>query len=164
MMGENFKRTDLKAKSYQKNRDFAGVDEGMTGVSTRLAFQILSRVFNFDVTEVAAMYVLEQKVEREQFPPETEQKYLLFLKDVLASRYAEFIGKEIQTAYLESYSEYGQNIFDRYVTYADFWIQDQEFRDHDTGESFDRAALNTELEKVEKPRASATRRTSATKS
>jgi len=34
-------------------------------------------------------------------------------------RYAEFIGKEIQTAYLESYSEYGQNIFDRYVTYAD---------------------------------------------
>ncbi|MFP1454405.1 hypothetical protein ACLB1O_07810 [Escherichia coli] len=38
-------------------------------------------------------------------------------------KYAEFIGKEIQTAYLESYSEYGQNIFDRYVTYADFWIR-----------------------------------------
>ncbi|MFP1483665.1 hypothetical protein ACLB1S_17095 [Escherichia coli] len=41
-------------------------------------------------------------------------------------KYAEFIGKEIQTAYLESYSEYGQNIFDRYVTYADFWIRDKE--------------------------------------
>jgi serine protein kinase len=61
------------------------------------------------------------------------------VKDVLAPRYAEFIGKEIQTAYLESYSEYGQNIFDRYVTYADFWIQDQEFRDHDTGELRPRA-------------------------
>jgi serine protein kinase len=73
------------------------------------------------------------------------------VKDTLATRYAEFIGKEIQTAYLESYSEYGQNVFDRYVTYADFWIQDQEFRDHDTGESFDRAALNGELEKIEKP-------------
>ncbi|GGD51217.1 MULTISPECIES: PrkA family serine protein kinase [Caballeronia] len=154
--GENLKDTDPKAKSYQEYRDFAGVDEGMTGVSTRFAFKILSRVFNFDSTEVAAnpvhlMYVLEQQIEREQFPPETEQKYLSFIKDVLASRYAEFIGKEIQTAYLESYSEYGQNIFDRYVTYADFWIQDQEFRDHDTGESFDRAALNAELEKIEKP-------------
>ncbi len=52
---------------------------------------------------------------------------------------------------MESYSEYGQNIFDRYVIYADFWIQDQEYRDPDTGESFDRAALNTELEKIEKP-------------
>jgi len=37
------------------------------------------------------------------------------------------------------------------VTFADFWIQDQEFRDPDTGESFDRDALNNELEKIEKP-------------
>ena len=65
-------------------------------------------------------------------------------------RYVEFIGKEIQTAYLESYSEYGQNIFDRYVTYADFWIQDQEYRDPETGQLFDRSSLNAELEKIEK--------------
>ena len=110
------------------------------------------------------MYVLEQQIEREQFPAETEQKYLSYIKEHLAARYAEFIGKEIQTAYLESYSEYGQNIFDRYVTYADFWIQDQEFRDTDTGEIFDRAALNAELEKIEKPAACRTRRTSATRS
>jgi serine protein kinase len=154
--GENLKDTDPKAKSFQEYRDFAGVDEGMSGVSTRFAFKILSKVFNFDSSEVAAnpvhlMYVLEQQIEREQFPGELEQKYLSFVKEHLAVRYAEFIGKEIQTAYLESYSEYGQNIFDRYVTYADFWIQDQEFRDTDTGEIFDRGALNGELEKIEKP-------------
>ncbi|MCP4457990.1 MAG: PrkA family serine protein kinase, partial [Cytophagales bacterium] len=38
-----------------------------------------------------------------------------------------------------------------YVTYADFWIQDQEYRDPDTGQLFDRSALNSELEKIEKP-------------
>ena len=154
--GENLKDTDPKAKSYQEYRDYAGVDEGMTGISTRFAFKILSKVFNFDSSEIAAnpvhlMYVLEQQIEREQFAPEVEQRYLAFIKEYLAVRYAEFIGKEIQTAYLESYSEYGQNIFDRYVTYADFWIQDQEFRDSDTGEIFDRASLNAELEKIEKP-------------
>ena len=154
--GENLKDTDPKAKSYQEYRDYAGVDEGMTGISTRFAFKILSKVFNFDSSEIAAnpvhlMYVLEQQIEREQFAPEIEQRYLAFIKEYLAVRYAEFIGKEIQTAYLESYSEYGQNIFDRYVTYADFWIQDQEFRDSDTGEIFDRASLNAELEKIEKP-------------
>ncbi len=37
------------------------------------------------------------------------------------------------------------------MTFADFWIQDQEFRDPDTGESFDRDSLNNELEKIEKP-------------
>ncbi|NMG17142.1 PrkA family serine protein kinase [Aromatoleum bremense] len=154
--GENLKDTDPKAKSYQEYRDYAGVDEGMTGLSTRFAFKALSKVFNFDHREVAAnpvhlMYVLEQQIEQEQYPPEVEARYMGFIKEFLAPRYAEFIGKEIQTAYLESYSEYGQNIFDRYVTYADFWIQDQEFRDPNTGEILDRSALNDELEKIEKP-------------
>ncbi|CAM5521293.1 PrkA family serine protein kinase [Thauera mechernichensis] len=154
--GENLKDTDPKAKSYQEYRDYAGVDEGMTGLSTRFAFKALSKIFNFDHREVAAnpvhlMYVLEQQIEAEQFPAETEARYLGYIKEYLAPRYAEFIGKEIQTAYLESYSEYGQNIFDRYVIYADFWIQDQEFRDPNTGEILDRAALNEELEKIEKP-------------
>jgi serine protein kinase len=154
--GENLKDIDPKAKSYQEYRDYAGVDEGMNGISTRFAYKILSKVFNFDHTEVAAnpvhlMYVLEKQIEQEDYPKETAEKYISYLKGYLSPRYAEFIGKEIQTAYLESYSEYGQNIFDRYVTYADFWIQDEEFRDPDTGELFDRSALNDELEKIEKP-------------
>lgn len=154
--GENLKDIDPNAKSYQEYRDFAGVDEGMNGLSTRFAFKILSRVFNFDHQEIAAnpvhlLYVLEQQIEREQFQPEMEEKYISYIKGYVTPRYIELIGKEIQTAYLESYSEYGQNIFDRYVTYADYWIQDEEYRDQDTGEIFDRAALNEELEKIEKP-------------
>ena len=154
--GENLKDTDPKAKSIQEYRDSAGVNEGMSGLSTRFAFKILSQVFNFDATETAAnpvhlLYVLEQRIDQEQYPKETRDRYLTFIKEFLAPRYVEFIGKEIQTAYLESYSEYGQNLFDRYVTYADFWIQDQEYRDPETGEMLDRASLNEELEKIEKP-------------
>ncbi len=154
--GESLKDTDPKAKSYQEYRDTAGVDEGMNGISTRFAFKILSKVFNFDLGEVAAnpvhlLYVLERQIEQEQLPQEVHDKYLNFIKEFLSPKYVEFIGKEIQTAYLESYSEYGQNIFDRYITYADFWIQDQDYRDPDTGEIFDRAALNADLEKIEKP-------------
>jgi len=154
--GESLKDVDPKAKSYQEYRDYAGIDEGMNGLSTRFAFKVLSKVFNFDNTEVAAnpvhlLYVLEQQIEREQFPPEQEAKLMSYIKEYLTTPYVEFIGKEIQTAYLESYSEYGQNIFDRYVVFADLWIQDQEYRDPNTGEILDRNALNDELEKVEKP-------------
>ncbi|MBK84042.1 MAG: PrkA family serine protein kinase [Gammaproteobacteria bacterium] len=154
--GENLKDTDPKAKSLQEYKDMAGVDEGMDGLSTRFSFKILSKVFNFDHAEVAAnpvhlLHVLETQIEQQQFPAELQERYLRFIKEYLAPKYVDFIGKEIQTAYLESYSEYGQNIFDRYVTYADFWIQDQEYRDPDTGENFNRASLNNELEKIEKP-------------
>lgn len=154
--GENLKDRDPKAKSMQEYKDTAGVDEGMNGLSTRFAFKILSKVFNFDPTEIAAnpvhlLYVLEQQIEQQQFKKELQEKYLAFIKEFLAPRYIDFIGKEIQTAYLESYAEYGQNIFDRYVTYADFWIQDQDFRAPETGEMLDRNSLNEELEKIEKP-------------
>ena len=154
--GENLKDTDPNAKPMQEYRDIAGVDEGMNGLSTRFAFKILSKVFNFDAAEVAAnpvhlMYVLEQQIEQQQYPEEIQDRYLSFLKEYLTPKYIEFLGKEIQTAYLESYSEYGQNIFDRYITYADFWIQDQEYRDPDTGHILDRSALSEELEKIEKP-------------
>jgi serine protein kinase len=153
--GESLKDVDPKAKAYQEYRDYAGADEGMTGISTRFSFKILSSVFNYDQFEIAAnpvhlMYVLEQRLVREDLPEETQRRYLEFIKGHLSTRYAEFIGKEIQTAYLESYSEYGQNIFDRYVTYSDCWLQDEDFRDPETGEVFDRSALNSELEKIEK--------------
>jgi len=99
---------------------------------------------------VHLMYVLERQIEREQFSDEMHDRYMGYIKEYLSPRYVQFIGKEIQTAYLESYSEYGQNLFDRYVTYADFWIQDQEYRDPETGELLDRNALNGDLEKIEK--------------
>jgi len=154
--GESVKETDPKAKSMQEYKDQAGVDEGMGGISTRFAFKVLASTFNYDSTEISAdpvhlMYVLEQSIKREQFPEETEKKYIEFIKAELAPRYAEFIGNEIQKAYLESYSDYGQNLFDRYVDYADAWIEDQDFKDPDTGQLMNRELLNQELTKIEKP-------------
>jgi len=153
--GESLRETDPKAKSLQEYKDVAGQDEGMDGVSTRFAFKVLASTFNFDADELAAdpvhlMYVLEQALRREQHGPETEKRYIEFIKAELAPRYAEFIGHEIQKAYLESYHDYGQNLFDRYVNYADAWIEDVDFKDPDTGQLLDRDLLNQELTKVEK--------------
>jgi serine protein kinase len=154
--GKHMKDKDPKVRSLDEYKTQAGVTEGMDGSSTRFAFKILSRVYNYDSEEVAAnpihlMYVLEKQIMEEQLPKEEEQKRIAFIKGILAPKYAEFIGNEIQKAYLESYHEYGQNLFDRYVQYADFWIQDKDYRDPDTGEMFDKEALNGELEKIEKP-------------
>ena len=154
--GESLKETDPRARSLQEYKDAAGVEEGMDGASTRFAFKVLAATFNHDTTEVAAdpvhlMYVLEQAIRREQLPQESEKRYLEFIKGELAPRYAEFIGNEIQKAYLESYHDYGQNLFDRYVAYADAWIEDIDFKDPDTGQLMNREILNQELTKIEKP-------------
>ena len=154
--GESLRDVDPRARSVLEYREAAGIDEGMNGLSTRFAFKVLAATFNHDTVEIAAdpvhlMYVLEQALRREQLPAETEKRYLEFIKGDLAPRYAEFIGNEIQKAYLESYQDYGQNLFDRYIDYADAWIEDQDFKDPDTGQLLDRELLNQELTKVEKP-------------
>ena len=154
--GENLKEVDPNAKSLQEYKEDSGVTEGMEGISTRFAFKVLSKVFNYDSDEIAAnpvhlLYVLEKEIVKNQYPPNTEDKYLDIIKSILAIDYAEFIGDEIQRSYVESYKTYGQNIFDKYVTFADHWIQDQDYRDPDTGEMFDRSTLNEDLEKIEKP-------------
>ncbi len=154
--GESLREVDPRARSMLEYKDAAGVDEGMDGLSTRFAFKVLAATFNHDTVEVAAdpvhlMYVLEQSLRREQLPAEVEKRYLEFIKAELAPRYAEFIGHEIQKAYLESYQDYGQNLFDRYIDYADAWIEDQDFKDPDTGQMLDRDLLNQELTKIEKP-------------
>jgi len=154
--GENLKELDPNAKSLMEYREDAGVTEGMTGISTRFAFKVLSKVFNYDQTEIAAnpvhlLYVLEQEIIKQQFNKSSEEKYLEIIKTILAVDYAEFIGEEIQKAYIDSYQEYGQNIFDKYVLFADCWMNDTDFRDPDTGEMYDRESLNEELDKIEKP-------------
>src|SRR3546814_7305627 len=107
--GENLKDTDPKAKSIQEYRDNAGVDEGMNGLSTRFAFKILSKVFNFDPHEIAAnpvhlLYVLEQQIEQEQFPAEMRERYLRFIKEYLAPRRSEEHTSELQSLMRISYA------------------------------------------------------------
>src|SRR5262249_19349977 len=109
--GESLKESDPKARSVQEYKDTAGVDEGMDGASTRFAFKGLAATFNHDTAEIGAdpvhlMYTLEHSIRREQLAEETEKRFMEFIKADLAPRYAEFIGNEIQKAYLESYHDY----------------------------------------------------------
>ena len=154
--GQNVKEKDNKAKSYQEYKDSATHDEGFYGISTRLAYKVLAEVYNFDPNEVAAdpvhlLYILEKTINKERLSEELTTLYLMYVKDYLVPDYAKKVGKDIQTAFLDSYEEYGQALFDKYIKFADHWVQDNDFRDPDTGQMFNRDAIGDELEKIEKP-------------
>lgn len=154
--GENVKAKDVNAKSIQEYRDEASRDEGFSGISTRLAFKVLSEVYNYDSSEVAAdpvhlFSVLKNMIIKERIDKSKAEFYRSVIKDHLEPTYLKEVKKAIQTAYMDSYEEYGQATFDRYVLFADYWVQDNDYRDPDTGQMFDRSVLNTELEKLEKP-------------
>jgi serine protein kinase len=153
--GENLKDIDPRAKSAREYRDHAGVAEGMTGMSTRFAFKILSKTFNNDAEEVAAdplqlMVVLQNEVKREQMPKETEERYESFIKE-MSQRYLEDLTKDIQKAFIENSEDYCQNLFERYIQLADAWCQDTTFKDDNTGSTMSKQEMDAELSKIEKP-------------
>jgi serine protein kinase len=153
--GKNLKEKDPKAKSIEEYRDDAGINEGMTGSSTRFAFKVISKIFNQDTDEKAACPIylfktLEQRLQQDQMGKDEEERRHNFLKDILIPKYAEFLGDEINKAFIESYGDYGQNVFDKYIMFADAWVDHRELRDEATDELHNREALNIHLEKIEK--------------
>ena len=153
--GENIKDIDPKAKPLQEYKDDAGVTEGMEGLSTRFAFKVLSKVFNYDNEELGAnpihlMLVLENEIMNEQFGEDKETNLLASLKGVLQEKYIETLEKDIRASFLESFSDMCQNMFETYCYYADAWIQDTDFRDPNTGVMLGRDELNEELENIER--------------
>jgi len=153
--GENVKDTMPNAKSLEEYRDAAGIEEGMSGMSTRFAFKVLSAVYDLRPEEQQAnpidlMFVIEQATLKEALPEETRAKFMTYIKDFLQPKYFEFVEKELRTAYLESYRSFGQNMFERYVLFADAWLDDSQCRDPETHTMLNREMLNGKLEEIEK--------------
>lgn len=153
--GDNIKDEDPKAKSFEDYKLEAGINEGMSGLSTRLSYKVLSKVYNFDSKEIGAnpihlFHVLTLMLDNEGLSKEVQNKYVSYLNK-LKDKYLVWLEKEISSSYIEAYSEYGQNLFDRYVMQADLWLQAKDYRDADTGELMNQTALNKELERIEQP-------------
>jgi len=155
--GENLKEEDASVKSLSEYRSFAGVREGMTGVSTRMMFKVLSETFNKDERdEIAAnpvhlLWVLRDMIINQEYSNDKETKYIDEIIPQITDKYKDFLGDEINKAYVDSYSSYGQNIFDNYIEYAIHWLDESDYRDPDTGAVYDKSTLEKLLQKIEKP-------------
>ena len=154
--GNLCKNANNNAKSYSEYLELANKLEGFDGISTRTAYKILSKVYNHDVDEIGAdpvhmLYIIKKTIDQEGYSDEVKDSYMSYVDKVLTKDYADFIHKEINTACIDSYSEFGQTMFDRYIHLADSWIQGTDIRDHDTGEVYDKEILEKELSKIEKP-------------
>ena len=154
--GEDLKDRMNSVKPIHEYKEEAGVMEGFTGLSTRFAFKVLSKTFNFDRDEVAAnpvhlFSVLRSQVKDEQLPAEREELLLAFVK-FEAIQYKDFIERDIKQAYLGSHGDdFCQNLFDMYVEKAEHRLEDDDYRDPVTNQVMNEAALEKWLREIEEP-------------
>lgn len=154
--GEDLKDTDPNAKSYEYYKDNASKEEGFRGLSTRDAFLILNKAFGYDPRnpEVIApqlLKVMKDYIKEQDKLTDTEyDSYVRYESEYTVPDLVHHYDNVIQKAFFSSYNDYGQNKFDNYVLYADHWVQDKDYMDPDTGNIWDRDALNNHLSDLEK--------------
>ncbi len=152
--GENVRETSVgSTKPYQEYRQLAGVNEGMEGISTRFAFKILSRAFNSESSEIAAdpvllMNVLSEQIIKEDYDKDKQTELFAHLA-AFEKDYRLYLDADIKKSYVESFGDYGQNIFDKYIDYVGSLHSDSDYRDPDTGTVVDREYLEKFLVDIE---------------
>jgi serine protein kinase len=156
--GENLKHkiSDVKGVYELKNEAKESLpEEGFFGVSTRFAFKLLAETFNYDIEETAAnpvhlLILLKDRIRKENLDKAVENAYLAAHQLVLED-YKAFLDKELRKAYIDSYEEYGQNLFDRYVLFADAFLREDTIKDPTSSLMMSQKELDEFLLEVEKP-------------
>jgi serine protein kinase len=113
--------------------------EGMNGISTRFIMKALDNALsdNIDQNAIHPISVRESlvhMVKEADFPDDVKKRYLEFLQDTLHKEYLEVLEKEITKAFVYSYQEQAEALFQNYLDHAESYVTKKKFKDRSTGE------------------------------
>lgn len=152
--GEVMKEKDPNSKTLEEYLTNKPAAEGFEGISTRDSFKILASVFDKEVTELAADPVNLFKAVKEYVDSKSDDldtDGAVAARELLMSNYYKLVTDDIQTAYLDCGDDFCQAEFERYVIYAQAYIEKQDYRDPETDELISLEQIETELAKIEDP-------------
>jgi serine protein kinase len=134
----------------------AGYDEGMTGISTRAAFKIISRAANsgeeIGLDPIELLRVSKEEIDL-AFGGEGAKEHREFLDNQSKGWLANVLGDMIRESLLENYGDFAQTRFERYYDQASTWINPQigVYTDPDTGQQVEKEDLDRRLKEIEIP-------------
>lgn len=117
-------------------------DEGLTGISTRFIMKALDNALsdNIDLNCIHPIGVREalvQMVKEHDFPEDVRKRYLEFLQDTLHKEYLDVLEKEITKAFVYSYSEQAESLFQNYLDHAEAYVTKRKYKDRNTSEELE---------------------------
>ena len=127
-----------KKVDFQELRE-AVKREGMTGISTRFIMKALDNALS-DNTEgncinpINVREALISMVKDADLSDDTRKQYLEFLQDTLHKGYLEILEKEITRAFVYSYNEQAEALFENYLDHAEAYINKNKVKDRNTKE------------------------------
>ena len=113
--------------------------EGMSGISTRFIMKALDNALSDNVAgncinPINVREALIHMTKEADLPDDTRKQYLEFLQDTLHKEYLELLEKEITKAFVYSYQEQAEALFENYLDHAEAFVNRTKVKDRNTKE------------------------------
>ena len=113
--------------------------EGMSGISTRFIMKALDNALSDNVSgncinPINVREALISMTKEGDLPDDTRKQYLEFLQDTLHKEYLDLLEKEITRAFVYSYQEQAESLFQNYLDHAEAYVNKTRVRDRNTKE------------------------------
>ncbi|MGH7836770.1 MAG: serine protein kinase [Candidatus Binataceae bacterium] len=113
--------------------------EGMNGISTRFIMKGLDNALSDNVTgncinPINVRESLISMVKEGDLADDMRKQYLEFLQDTLHKEYLDLLEKEITQAFVFSYQEQAEALFQNYLDHAEAFVNKTKVRDRNTKE------------------------------
>lgn len=135
------KKAQLKKIDFSELKEEAGSREGMTGISTRFIVKALdSALSNSEyncINPLSVMESLTKAVKDLDIAEDDKQRYLTFIKDTIRKEYNKVLEKEITRAFIHSFKEQAESLFDNYLDHAEAYVNKNKIKDQSTGEELE---------------------------
>lgn len=117
-------------------------DEGMNGISTRFIMKALDNALSDNIEDncihpLSVREALVNMVKESEFPEDVRKQYLEYLQDTLHKEYLEILEKEITKAFVYSYQEQAESLFQNYLDHAEAYVTKRKLKDRNTGEELE---------------------------
>jgi serine protein kinase len=113
--------------------------EGMNGISTRFIMKALDNALSDNVegnciNPINVREALINMVKESDLSDDLRKQYLEFLQDTLHKEYLEVLEKEITKAFVYSYQEQAESLFQNYLDHAEAYVNKTRVKDRNTRE------------------------------
>ncbi|CAG9710668.1 MULTISPECIES: PrkA family serine protein kinase [Clostridium] len=119
-------------------REEAGQYEGMKGISTRFIIKAIDNALSeseYDcINPLSIMESMIKSVKEMDIGADDKKKYLAFIQDSIRKEYNKVLEKEITKAFIHSFREQAESLFNNYIDNAEAYVNKTKIKDDSTGE------------------------------
>lgn len=111
--------------------------EGLSGISTRFIMKSLDNALSESgrcINPINVREALINMIKDQDIADDTRKLYLEFLQDTLHKEYLDLLEKEITKAFVYSYQEQADSIFQNYLDHAEAYVNRTRVKDRNTRE------------------------------